>query len=97
MAHFAQPARVPRESRGLSDAFGRQPELGQGLLSGRSHAIEMAMELSTRKLLMLEDAIAALRIVMEQAPPCRRDVTNRKKEVKSIYDDYCDKHGITLY
>ena len=34
MAHFAQPARVPRESRGLSEPFGRQPELG---LVGRRH------------------------------------------------------------
>ena len=37
MAHFAQPARVPRESRGLSDPFGRQPELG---LLGRAEPME---------------------------------------------------------
>ena len=36
MAHFAQPARVPRESSGLSEPFGRQPELG--LLGRRSHS-----------------------------------------------------------
>ena len=28
MAHFARPAQVPRESRGVSEPFGRQPELG---------------------------------------------------------------------
>ena len=35
MAHFAQPARVPRESRGPQAAFGRQPELGLLRSSGR--------------------------------------------------------------
>ena len=31
MAHFAQPAQVPRESKGALVQFGRQPELGPEL------------------------------------------------------------------
>ena len=50
MAHFAQPARVPREARAASALLGRQPELG---LPGRLSVLEFLQLLLLLLLLLL--------------------------------------------
>ena len=45
----------------------------------------------------MEDAIAALKTITEQAAPSRRAITNRMKEARGTYDNYNDKHASTLY